>query len=206
MLLAEVEDPDLFPASASAVLFNGLAHVAVLWVTFSTERATRLDILTPTDLRTVASYGDLAFDLKGVGPAIADPSNRLSGLVVGDGIQVYRADDGATSLANLGELQVATSEAQIRSIDVVGDRLLVAANEGLMRWTPGASNALLGPVQCAWPDPGDTPSRRARRGISTRCGTWFRRSTRSRCTTETARMARTHRPTSIGSIGSARAA
>ena len=155
--MMRLDDSTDYPRDAVEVLYGGATHLAVMWASRTSERSTRIDIATTDSLTVVASFDDLPFELRAIGAALGEQVHRMSGMLIGDGVQVYRADDGATSLAINGEPQVASSQSQMRSIDVIDGRVLIASDDGLLRWSPGLSTALNGPLPCNWPDPAQTP-------------------------------------------------
>lgn len=147
-----VEDASLLPISITALSFEGRAAVAVVWGSrSSSDNGDRLDVYAEDDLALLGSW-DVSSSLVRAARAPSGQPGRLAALI-GDGLQEHRADPGGTTLATTGELQVArpSNTGVLRSLDVSGDRVRVAGDDGVLSWRLGAAPAFLGPVQCRWP-------------------------------------------------------
>lgn len=150
--VARVEDDAYVPMSIAPIEHGGPA-VAVLWGSGDPgrENGERLDIYARDTFALIASF-DATWDHKAVSPAPSGQPDRLAILEYA-GLQEYRIDPGATSLATTGELQVALprDSGAANALDIVGGEVVAAQNDGIGRWALGEAPAFLGPVHCAWP-------------------------------------------------------
>ncbi len=153
-----VEDESLLPVSIAALSFEGRPAVAVVWGSrSSSDDGDRLDVYAEDDLARLGSW-DVTYSLvRAAAPPSGQPG-RIAALI-GEGLQEYRADPGGTTLATTGELQVArpSNTGVLRSLDVLGDRVRVAGDDGVLSWRLGAAPAFLGPVHCRWPRTTSSP-------------------------------------------------
>lgn len=156
--LGRVESTSEYPISIAAVMFQSQPAVAVAWGSgqSSSDHGERVEVYAQSDLRVLASW-EVSYAFVRVAAAPSGQPERLAG-AINEGLQEYRADPGATSLATTGELRVAAPNGvgYLRSLDVAGGHARATVDRGVLSWQHGIAPAFLGPVHCVWPDTADT--------------------------------------------------
>ncbi len=159
MVLDRIDRDDLSPISVSPITFQSQPAVAVLWgdASSSSDSGDTLEIYREQGWSLVGSW-HVSYEFVRVSAAPSGQPDRIAGLIH-DGLQEYRVDPGAASLATTGELQVAIpNNAYSRSsLDVLGTDVRVGTKGGVLSWSAGLAPAFLGPVACNSPDPAGTP-------------------------------------------------
>lgn len=158
-VLDRVDDEAFYPISIVAVRIDGTPAAAVVWGSgsSSSDSGERLDVYAEADLSLLGRW-EVSSETTRVARAPGDSAGRLA-LTVREGMQVVRAERGATTPPMAGELQVArpNGAGSVRSLHVDGEHVRMAAAKGVLAWQLGTAPAFLGPVQCRWPDTLDTP-------------------------------------------------
>jgi hypothetical protein len=151
--LGTIEAEGVAPISIAPLTFEGSPAFVVVWGDSSSSSATgeRIDVYS-TELALLGSW-DVPWEITRATAPITNLTDRIAAWDAGNGLQEFRSDPGATSLATTGELQIAQPSAtySATSLDVVGSNVRTATAKGVLYWRSGLAPAFLGPVHCRYP-------------------------------------------------------